>query len=118
VEAPQRCGCNTLLLVVSPYVVWNRTQGVDSMMGSGITGFPAELQVIVFAAMGSGARIADWVSALNISKEMRGAVETAFGDWVAGQPLGTSFGAFIDSVAEVQFVMDHVQGRCCTGFTE
>jgi hypothetical protein len=81
-------------------------------MGAGrFTGLPAELQVMLFAAMGSGASIADWVSLLNTSKEMRAAAITAFNDWVAGQPLGTSFGEFRMSEEEVQFVRDHVLGK-------
>jgi hypothetical protein len=70
------------------------------------------------AAMDSGATIADWVSALNTSRGMRAATETAFGDWVAGQPLGSSFGAFGKCEAELEFVMDHAHGRCCTMWTE
>jgi hypothetical protein len=81
-------------------------------MGSGwFSGLPAELQVMAVAAMDSGASIADWVSAVKTSKWMRAAAVTAFGDWVAGQPLGTSFGEFGSPRAEVQFVIDHVQGE-------
>jgi hypothetical protein len=76
-----------------------------------ITGLPAELQVMLFAAMDRGARIADWVSVLNISQEMRAAGETAFGDWVAAQPAGVSFAEFGNSWVEVLFVRDHIDSE-------
>jgi hypothetical protein len=81
-------------------------------MGSGVfAGLPAELQVMVVAAMDSGARIADWVSVLNTSKETRGAVSTAFGDWVAAQPYGVSFGRFGGAKSEAQFIVDFIDGK-------
>jgi hypothetical protein len=70
---------------------------------------PAELQVMLAGTMDSGARIADWVSVFNTSDVFaQGVVETAFRDWVAGQPLGSSFGEFGNAEAEVQFVKDHI----------
>jgi hypothetical protein len=76
---------------------------------------PAELQVTVLSYMDGGATIAEWVPGFETSEEMRAAAETAFGDWVAGQPLGSSFGEFHNWEAEVEFVKGHVDSKAYIG---
>jgi hypothetical protein len=90
--------------------------GVGYVRRRMISLLPVELQVLALQFIDSGARIAEWVCVYNTSKEMRGVVELGFSDWVAGQPLGTSFGEFGSSGAEARFVMDHINGIVVDGF--
>jgi hypothetical protein len=85
---------------------------VDGMSPLKVSPLPVELQYKVIEFIGAGATLENWV---RLEKECGGwtaGVDALFGEWLKSQPAGSRFCEVSSpSQAEVQFVVDHVQGR-------